>query len=257
MNELEITDFFSKIADHVHDVWRMPDYGIWEVRSEPRHFTYSKVMAWVALDRAVHISEQYDLPGDVKKWSKTRDIIHEQVLLHGYNVEVGAFVRSFDSKELDAANLRIPLLEFLPFSDPRVQGTIDNTIEQLTEKGLVYRYRNEDGLHGEEGAFGLCTFWLVDVLALSNRLDEAREIFRNIVSRANHVGLFSEQFDTDTGELLGNFPQAFTHIGLINSVLYLAYAGGRRLPERAPIGTPAHRIHIGREDHSSHFVPHQ
>jgi GH15 family glucan-1,4-alpha-glucosidase len=247
--ESSIQSFLARVADHVQEVWEQPDFGIWEIRREPTHQTYSKVMAWVALDRAIHLSEDYGFPGNIESWSRTRDSIREQVLEYGYNHEVGAFVHSYDSKELDAANLRIPLLELLPFDDPRVQGTIDRTLEHLTENGLVYRYKFDDGLPGEEGAFGLCTFWLVDVLALSNRLDEAWEIFRNIAGRANHVGLFSEQIDAKTGEFLGNFPQAFTHIGLINSVLYLAYAEGREMPEYAPIGTPEHRAALGHSEH--------
>lgn len=242
----KITAFLRTVADHVQAVWDKPDYGIWEVRGEPRHFTYSKVMAWVALDRAVHLSEQFGFPGDAEQWRRTRAEIREQILEHGYNRERGAFVLAFDSDELDAANLRIPLMEFLPADDPRVQGTINRTLEQLTENGLVYRYRFDDGLPGEEGAFGLCTFWMVDVLALSNRLDEARSIFETMLRHVNHVGLLPEQLDARTGEFLGNFPQAFTHIGMINSALYLAYAEGKEIPEHAPIGTPDHREAIGR-----------
>lgn len=151
---------------------------------------------------------------------------------------MGAFVQAFGSKALDAANLRIPLVEFLPFDDERVQGTIDATIEHLTKNGLVYRYLTDDGLPGGEGAFGLCTFWLVDVLALSGRVEEAREIFTEIVARMNSVGLLPEEFDPGTGEYLGNFPQAYTHIGLVNSALYLAHAEGRWVPEHAPAGIP-------------------
>jgi GH15 family glucan-1,4-alpha-glucosidase len=241
-----IVEFLRKVVDHVESVWEKPDYGIWEVRGEARHFTYSKVMAWVALDRAIHLSEQFGFPGDVDQWKRTRSEIRRKILEHGYNREIGSFVLAFDSDELDAANLRIPLLEFLPFDDPRVQGTINRTLGNLTENGLVYRYRFDDGLPGEEGAFGLCTFWLVDALALSGRLDEARSIFENAIRHANHVGLFAEQFDARTGEFLGNFPQAFTHIGLINSALYIAYAEGRDIPEHAPIGTPEHRSKVGR-----------
>ena len=149
---------------------------------------------------------------------------------------MGAFVQAFGSKALDAANLRIPLVEFLPFDDERVQGTIDATIEHLTKNGLVYRYLTDDGLPGGEGAFGLCTFWLVDVLALSGRVEEVKKIFTGLVARTNRVGLLPEEFGPDTGEYLGNFPQAYTHIGLVNSVLYLAHAEGRWVPEHAPAG---------------------
>jgi GH15 family glucan-1,4-alpha-glucosidase len=240
-------NFLRKVAEHVVQVWEEPDFGIWEMRGPPRHFTYSKVMAWVAMDRAVHLAEEYGLEGDANLWRQTRRQIREQILEKGYDAQRGAFVQAYGSKELDAANLRIPLMEFLPADDPRVQGTIDRTLEELTENGLVYRYRCDDGIPGEEGAFGLCTFWLVDALALGGRVQEAEGIFTRLLGHANHVGLFPEQFDPASGEFLGNFPQAFTHIGLINSALYLAWAKGRPLPEHAPIGTPEHRQSFGRQ----------
>ena len=195
-------------------------------------------MVWVALDRAIYIAEHHGLSGDVDRWKKARETIRERVLTEGYDPEVGSFVQAFGSKALDAANLRIPLVEFLPFDDERVQGTIDATLEYLTKNGLVYRYLTDDGLPGGEGAFGLCTFWLVDVLALSGRVEEAREIFTGLVARMNSVGLLPEEFDPETGEYLGNFPQAYTHIGLVNSALYLAHAEGRWVPEHAPVGIP-------------------
>ncbi|HDR74348.1 MAG TPA: glycoside hydrolase family 15 protein [Methanoculleus sp.] len=239
--------FLSRVADEACALWHEPDHGIWEIRSEPRHFVYSKVMLWVALDRAIHMAEQYGFSGDVERWRRSRSEIKAQVLAQGYDTEVGAFVQSYGSKALDAANLRIPLLEFLPVDDERVQSTIDRTIEGLVANGFVYRYLADDGLPGEEGAFGLCTFWLIDVLALAGRVDEAREIFERMVGHANHVGLYAEQFDPETGAFLGNFPQAFTHIGLINSAIYLAYAMGREVSEHAPIGTPEHRALMDRE----------
>jgi len=242
--EPNIMNFLSKVADHACSIWKKPDYGIWEIRGEPRHFTYSKVMIWVALDRAIHLANQYDYPGNVKKWEKSRSEIKKEVLEKGYDHELGTFVQSFGSKDLDAANLRIPLLEFLPFDDGRVQGTIDMALKHLTKNGLVYRYILDDGLPGKEGAFGLCTFWLVDALALSGRTKEARNIFENIINHANHVKLLPEQLDPYTGEFLGNFPQAFSHIGLMNSMLYLAYAEGRPIPEKYPIGTKEHREKI-------------
>jgi GH15 family glucan-1,4-alpha-glucosidase len=236
--------FLSRVADEACSLWREPDYGIWEIRGEPRHYVYSKVMLWVALDRAVHLADRHGLRGDRERWARNAVWIKRQVLEQGYDVEVGAFVQSYGSKDLDAANLRIPLLEFLPFDDKRVAGTIDATIADLVENGLVYRYRADDGLSGAEGAFGICTFWLIDVLALSGRVEEARSLIKGMVNRANHVGLYPEQFDPATEAFLGNFPQAFTHIGLINSALYLAYAEGRPVPEHAPIGTPEHRAEL-------------
>src|SRR5690606_7011153 len=146
---------------------------------------------------------------------------------------------------LDAANLLIPVVEFLPFSDPRVQSTIDRTLEQLCENGLVYRYDTDDGLPGGEGAFGLTTFWMIDCLALSGRLEEAREMFEAMARRANHLGLYAEEFDVRTGAVLGNFPQAFTHVGFINSALYLARAAGEKAPSPAPIGSQEHGKEAG------------
>ena len=244
--EPKIKDFLKKVVDHACNIWKEPDYGIWEVRCEPQHFTYSKVMIWVALDRAIHLATDYGFPGEVEKWRKTRSEIKKEVLQKGYDEELGSFVQVFGSKDLDAANLRIPLLEFLPFDDDRVQGTIDMTLKKLSRHGLVYRYFFDDGLPGEEGAFGICTFWLVDALALSGRTKEARDIFENMINHTNHVGLLSEQLDPITGEFLGNFPQAYSHIGMINSMIYLAYAEGRPLPEKYPIGTPEHRAEIKR-----------
>ncbi len=151
---------------------------------------------------------------------------------HGYNEERGAFVQAYGSEALDAANLLIPFAGLLPVNDPRIMSTIDLSLEELMEDGVVHRYRTDqvdDGLEGDEGAFGLTTFWLIDALALAGRLDEAREMFDAAARRANHVGLFAEQFDPATGAFLGNFPQAFTHIGLINSAVYIARAEGRLL----------------------------
>ncbi|WP_414468678.1 glycoside hydrolase family 15 protein [Methanobacterium sp. ACI-7] len=241
--EPEIMEFLSKVTDQACEVWKKKDSGIWEERKSLRHYTYSKVMIWVALDRAIHLVNQYDFPGDIEKWEKSRAEVREAILKHGYDEELGSFVRAFGGKELDAANLRIPLLEFLPFNDERVQGTINKTLEHLTKNQLVYRYLKEEGPHSKEGTFILCTFWLVDALAISGRIKEARDIFENIVNHTNHVGLLSEMIDADTGELLGNFPQAFSHIGMINSMVYLAYAEGKAVPV-APIGTSEHREKI-------------
>lgn len=238
--EPEMMNFLSRVADRACEVWKEKDSGIWEERKNLRHYTYSKVMMWVALDRAIHLSHNYNFPGDIDKWKKSRSEIREAVLKYGYDKELGSFVRAFGQKELDAANLRIPLLEFLPFDDEMVQGTINNTMKYLTENQLVYRYLKKEGPHSKEGTFALCTFWLVDALALSGRINEARDIFENIINHTNHVGLLSEMIDAETGELLGNFPQAFSHIGMINSMVYLAYAEGKPVPV-APIGTLEHR----------------
>lgn len=237
----EIASFIAWVADHVVEVWERPDYGIWEVRGEPQHFVYSKVMAWVALDRAVLLARDHDLNGNAKRWQAEKERIREQVMERGFDRELNAFVQAYGSKAMDAANLRLPLVEFLPAGDARIQGTVDRIMAELMAGGLVRRYVADDGLPGEEGAFGLCTFWLVDVLALSGRLDEAERVFEAMTGHANPLGIFPEQIDPETGEFLGNYPQAFTHIGLINSLLYLAYARGLEIPEHDPIGTAAHR----------------
>jgi GH15 family glucan-1,4-alpha-glucosidase len=249
--EPHLMGFLSRLADRAADGWERPDFGIWEVRSDPQHFTYSKLMSWVALDRAVHLAERFGLEGDVARWRREKARVRESILEKGYDTSVGSFVQSYGSKELDASSLHIPLFELLPFDDPRVQSTIDRTMEHLMEAGMVYRYHSDDGLPGKEGTFGLCTFWLVDCLALSRRLDEAWNVFEGMVQRTNHVGLLPEQIDAGTGEFLGNFPQAFSHIGLINSMLYLGYAEGRDIPEPSPVGTPDHRREIGHEVRSS------
>jgi GH15 family glucan-1,4-alpha-glucosidase len=246
--EPDIYPFLSRLADQACEVRGEPDHGIWEFRGEAKHYTYSQLMIWVALDRAVRMADQYGLQGNVERWRTSRDALREDILERGYNAEVGAFVMYYGSRELDAANLRMPLLEFLPCSDPRVQGTIDRTLEQLTKNDMVYRYLMDDGLPGHEGTFGLCTFWMVQVLALSGRLAEARRIFEGMVARINPVGLYSEEIHPDTGEFLGNFPQAFTHVGLINAALYLAAAEGHEsrfladlegMPSQCPPPGPA------------------
>jgi GH15 family glucan-1,4-alpha-glucosidase len=201
-------------------------------------------MIWVALARAVQLAERHDLEGDVAHWRQKRDEVRSLVLSEGYSTERGAFTQSFGGSDLDASVLLLPLHEMLPFDDPRVQSTIDRVLEELTEHDLVYRYRADDGLPGEEGAFVLCTYWLVDALALSGRLDEAHRIFDSLARRANHVGLYAEQIDPRTGHFLGNFPQAFSHLGLLNSALYLAYAEGRPMPLAPPVGSREHRRQV-------------
>jgi GH15 family glucan-1,4-alpha-glucosidase len=242
--EPDLRRFLSAVAEHACAEWDQTDHGIWEIRGDKQHYTYSKLMVWLALERAADLAERIGLEGDAARWRSTRDLVRETTLREGYDPEVGAFVQHFGSKELDASNLLIPFYEMLPYEDPRVQNTIDRTLEKLTTNGLVYRYHADDKLPGEEGAFGLCTFWLVDALALSGRMDEAWEIFEGLAGRANHVGLFSEQVDPSSGEFLGNFPQAFTHIGLINSRLYLAHGEGKHIPGPPLQGTPEHRVEM-------------
>ena len=237
----EVREFLPKVADDACSQWQERDDGLWELRNGPFHFVYSKVMVWMGLDRAVALAEDGVIDGDVERWRDNCQQIRAEVLERGFDPDLGAFRQSYERGVLDASNLLIPLLEFLPFDDARVQSNIDATIEGLTENGLLYRYHAHDGVAGGEGAFGLCNFWLVDALAMSGRVDEARDLFTRMASHVNHVGLFAEQIDPSTGAFLGNFPQAFTHLGLINSALYLAYAEGRDSPVPDPIGSDEHR----------------
>jgi GH15 family glucan-1,4-alpha-glucosidase len=237
--------FLAELADETCQHWAEPDSGLWEMRKEPRHYTHSKLMCWAALDRALRMARHGILEGDVARWRETRERIREVVLREGYSEERGAFVQSFGSRELDASSVLIPIHELLPCNDPRVQSTLDATLAQLTENGFVYRYVADDGLPGREGAFGLTTFWLVDALALSGRLEEAERIFEGMARAASPLGLYAEQLDPRTGALLGNLPQAFTHLGLINSALYLAHARGERLPLPPLLGTEEHRREEG------------
>ncbi|QUP53918.1 glycoside hydrolase family 15 protein [Ralstonia syzygii] len=212
---------------HLETAWQTPDEGIWEVRGPPRHFTHSKVMAWVAFDRAVKTIEQFSLDGPLARWRTTRDRIHEEVCRHGYSAERGCFVQSYGSREMDAALLMLPLVGFLPASDPRIQRTVRAIEDDLLVDGLVRRYRTEavtDGLPAGEGAFLACSFWYVDNLALQGRQDEARALFTKLLALRNDVGLLAEEYDPGSGRMLGNFPQAFSHIALVNSALALCAA---------------------------------
>ena len=216
------------ICDHVLTVWREPDNGIWEVRGGPYHFVYSKVMCWVALDRGTSIAERYGFQADTAAWKQTMEDIRQEVLARGYSQARGAFVQHYDTDSLDASNLLIPLLGFLPADDPRVVATVDATIKELGAKGFIYRYSASDGLSGREGTFLLCTFWLIDCLTAMGRFPEAEAWLRNAERAANHLGLFAEEYDVLWQEQLGNFPQAFTHIGYINAVVNLVKAKEKR-----------------------------
>jgi GH15 family glucan-1,4-alpha-glucosidase len=210
--------FFVDLAETAARRWQEKDHGIWEVRGEPRHFVYSKLMCWVALDRATALADRLGAADRVDAWTQTRDEIHRAILREGWSKRVNAFTQYFGSDELDASNLMVPLVGFLPADDPRVLSTIDATEARLTdERGLVYRYRARDGLDGEEGTFLLCTFWLAQALAMAGRPERARAVFERAASFVNDVGLLAEEVDPISGELLGNFPQAFSHIGLVNA----------------------------------------
>jgi GH15 family glucan-1,4-alpha-glucosidase len=213
----------------VESAWDRPDEGIWEVRGARRHFTHSKVMAWVALDRAIKAVDRFGLDGPVGDWRRVRDAIHHDVCSKGFDRQSEAFVQYYGSKDLDASLLMIPLVGFLPANDPRMLGTVKAIREKLMADGFVLRYPTGphiDGLPAGEGAFLACTFWLADNLALQGRRAEAREIFERLLKVRNEVGLLAEQYDPTAGRLLGNFPQAFSHVGLINTARNLTGRGG-------------------------------
>jgi GH15 family glucan-1,4-alpha-glucosidase len=216
------------LINHVCAHWREPDSGIWEIRGEPRHFVYSKVMCWVALDRGIRIAERLHLEADLPRWRIVRDQIRADILVHGYNTTIGAFTQSYGDTTLDAANLLLPLVGFIPPDDPRMRSTVDQIAKKLTdEHGFVYRYHSDDGLEGSEGTFMICTFWLVDNLAMQGRVGEARSLFERLLKHAGRLKLFSEECDPLAGVALGNYPQAFTHIALINSACNLRKAEKR------------------------------
>ncbi len=217
------------MLEHLESVWQEPDEGIWEIRGAPRHFTHSKIMAWTAVDRAVKTVEQYRLEGPVDHWRRLRGEIHDQVCRDGFDPNRNSFVQYYGSRAVDASLLMIPLVGFLPASDPRVCGTVEAIQRELLRDGLVSRYQTSpevDGLPGEEGVFLVCSFWLADCLARLGRHDEAQKVFHRLLSLRNDVGLLSEEFDPPTGRFLGNFPQAFSHVGLINTACNLSRAPG-------------------------------
>jgi GH15 family glucan-1,4-alpha-glucosidase len=219
--------FQRAILEHLEQIWDRPDSGIWEVRGEPRHFTYSKVMAWVGFDRGIRAIEEARLKGPLDRWRAIRRRIHEEVCACGFDRDLGSFVQSYGSKELDASLLLLPTTGFLPPTDPRVVGTIEAIERRLFIDGFVLRYdthSSEDGLPPGEGAFLACSFWLADALLLIGRDSDARELFERLLSLRNDVGLLAEEYDTSAKRLVGNFPQAFSHIALINCAHNLAHA---------------------------------
>jgi GH15 family glucan-1,4-alpha-glucosidase len=212
--------FQRALIEHLEAVWEQPDEGIWEVRGGPRHFTHSKVMAWVALDRAIKDAEAYGLHGPLDRWRAVRRRIHEEICSRGYDAGVGSFVQSYGSKELDASLLLLPTTGFLPPHDPRIVSTVEAIERRLIVDGFVHRYDTRsgaDGLPPGEGVFLACSFWLADAYALIGRVDDARGLFERLLALRNDVGLLSEEYDTSHQRLVGNFPQAFSHIALVNT----------------------------------------
>jgi GH15 family glucan-1,4-alpha-glucosidase len=222
--------FLADVADSALRRWKEPDHGIWEIRAEPRHFLHSKLMCWVALDRAVELAGTLGGDGDrERRWREGREEIRRTILERGWSERAKAFTQAFGDDALDASTLLIPIVGFLPGDDPRVRATVSAIADRLTDPhGLVYRYRSADGLPGREGSFLLCTFWLAHALALGGELDQARQVFGRAARFANDLGLLAEEVDGTTGELLGNFPQAFSHIGLVNAAWAIAEAEAAR-----------------------------
>ena len=210
--------FLAAAADTAAARWREKDQGIWEIRGEPRDFLYSKLMCWVALDRAIALAGHLGAEDRVTDWAAARDEIRAAILERGWNERAGAFTQAFGSEDLDASNLMLAITGFLPGDDPRMKATIDATAQRLTDKrGLVYRYLGHDGLSGEEGTFLLCTFWLAQAQAMAGEVEEATATFERALAAINDVGLLAEEVDPRSGEMIGNFPQAFSHIGLVNA----------------------------------------
>jgi len=229
----EIQRFAAGLADAAAARWSGTDQGMWEMRGEPRHHLSSKMLCWVALDRAVKLAPQLGPYARAEAWAEERDRVRAAILDRGWSEEAGAFAQSFDSDELDAAQLLMPIYDFLPATDRRMRSTIEAIARELTEDGLVVRYRsdeglNADGLTGAEGTFVICSFWLVSCLARAGEVGRAQELFDRLVGCANDLGLLAEEIDAAGGELLGNFPQAFSHIGLINAAADLDRARGPR-----------------------------
>jgi GH15 family glucan-1,4-alpha-glucosidase len=227
----EIQAFVADLADTAARRWKETGQGMWEMRGEPRHHLASKVLCWVALDRAVRLAPRLGMHAKVEEWSAARDEIRAAVLERGWSESRRAFAQSFDSDELDASQLLMPILGFLPATDERMRSTIEAIAADLTEDGLVLRYRTDegegaDGLSGEEGTFVICSFWLVSCLAKAGEVDRAEKLFDSLVAYANDLGLLAEEIDTKNDELLGNFPQAFSHIGLITAAYEIDKARG-------------------------------
>jgi GH15 family glucan-1,4-alpha-glucosidase len=227
----EIQEFVAYLADAAAARWHETDAGMWEMRGEPRHHVSSKVLCWVALDRAVKLAPVLGGFAKEEEWARVRDEIRDTILARGWSEERNAFAQSFDSDELDAAQLLMPILGFLPATDDRMRSTIEAIARELTEDGLVLRYRNEeglnaDGLTGEEGTFVICSFWLVSCLAKAGEVERAEQLFDRLAGYANDLGLLAEEIETSTGEQLGNFPQAFSHIGLITAAYEIDKARG-------------------------------
>jgi GH15 family glucan-1,4-alpha-glucosidase len=216
-------DDLSRIVEWVCEHWDQADEGIWETRGGRRQFTYSRLMCWVAVERAIRIANQRGLPANRPRWGSTRDVIYHQIMQRGWHPQRAAFVQHYDTDVLDASVLLMPLVKFIAPTDPRWLSTLEAISRELVSDSLVYRYNPEaspDGLRGDEGTFSMCTFWYVEALARAGQLDQARLVLEKMFTYANHLGLYAEEVGP-TGEQLGNFPQAFTHLALISAAANL------------------------------------
>jgi GH15 family glucan-1,4-alpha-glucosidase len=225
----EAWSFGQVLLQHLQTIWELPDRGIWEVRGPPRQFTHSRLMCWVAFDRAVKSCEHFGLKGPVETWRATRDAIHADICEHGFDPHRNTFVQHYGGQALDAALLLIPQVGFLPPDDARVAGTVAAVERELLRDGFVLRYRTDeidDGIGCEEGAFLACSFWLADAYVMLNRVDDATVLFERLLAVRNDLGLLAEQYDGAQRRLVGNFPQGFSHIGLINTAYNLIDAHG-------------------------------
>jgi GH15 family glucan-1,4-alpha-glucosidase len=226
-----------KLLEHLETIWQEPDEGIWETRGGPQHFTYSKMMAWVAFDRAVQLAERLNYAGPIDKWKSIRAAIHRQICDRAFNQKKNSFVQAYDSEELDAGLLLMPVVNFLPGSDPRVKGTVEAIERELMPGGLVLRYdtsKVQDGLPPGEGVFLACSFWMVSSLKAIGRYDDGRQLFERLLTLCNDLGLLSEEYDLQRKRLVGNFPQAFSHIALVNAAFDLEDGSDARGRSQTP-----------------------
>jgi GH15 family glucan-1,4-alpha-glucosidase len=210
----------QKLLEHLETIWHLPDRGIWESRGEPRHYTFSKVMAWVAFDRGTKLADEAGLPGPIDRWRAVAADIHANICANGFDRELGSFVQAYGSSRLDGSLLLLPTTGFLPVDDPRIAGTVRAIEQRLVVDGLVMRHdpaEVETGLRHGEGAFLACSFWLADALILLGRRAEARALFERLLALRNDVGLLAEEYDVQAGRQVGNFPQAFSHIALVTT----------------------------------------
>jgi alpha,alpha-trehalase len=240
----DLWSFLKSLVNDAADKWQEPDNGIWEIRGKPRQFLYSRLMCWAALDRGIKLARKFKLDGPIEIWTDTREHIREAILQKGFSQKRQAFTQAFGNEALDAGALIIPRIGFLSPTDSRVTATVETIQSRLSRHGLVYRYHTEDGLPGHEATFGLCSFWLVDALALGGKLDQAHDLFERILKFSNDVGLLSEELDASTGTFLGNHPQGLTHLALIGSAVNLQKAE-KHGPEHEP-ETEAQRAYRAR-----------